>query len=78
MLFGISRVPISAIIKGASYAITNFLGPELIKLPTTENNVKELTNLETREIPQCIGTIYDTHIEIQNQPPVVFYKKRCS
>ena len=49
-----------------SYVITTFSGPEPIKLPTTENKVKELTNklLGTRELSQCIGTIHDTHIEI--------------
>ena len=49
-VFGISRASVSAIIKRVSYAITTFLGPEPIKLPTTENKLKELTNklLETR------------------------------
>ena len=62
--FGISRASALVIIKIVFYAIADFLGPELIKLPTTENNVRELTNLETREFSQCIGTIDDTHIEI--------------
>ena len=57
---------VSAIIKRVSYAITTFLGPKLIKLPTTENKVKKLTNklLGTHEFPQCTGTIDDTHVEI--------------
>ena len=50
----------SAVIKRVSYASTNFLGPELIKLQTTENNVKEPTNLRTRRFPQCVGIIDDT------------------
>ena len=53
-VFGISRVSVSAIIKRVSYAITTFSGPEPIKLPTTENKVKELTNklLGAHEFPQ--------------------------
>ena len=64
--FGISRASASAIIKRAFNAITTLSGPEPIKLPTTENKVKELTNklLQTHEFPQCVGTIHDTHIEI--------------
>ena len=41
--FGISRASVLAIIKGVSYAITNFLGMELIKFPTSENK-----NLKTK------------------------------
>ena len=38
----------------------------MIKFPTTENKVKELTNkiLGTQEFPQYIGTIDDAYIEI--------------
>ena len=65
-VFGISRASVSAIIKRVSYAITIFLGSESIKIPTTENKAKELTNtlLWTHEFPQCIQTIHDTHTEI--------------
>ena len=42
--FGISRASVLAVIKGVSYAITTFSGLEPIKLPTTENKMKELTN----------------------------------
>ena len=40
-----------------------------MKLPTTENKVKELTNklLETHEFPQCIGTIDDADVGIVEQ-----------
>ena len=50
--FGISRASVSATIKRVSYSIKNFLGPKLMKLPTTVSNVKELTNLGTREMGQ--------------------------
>ena len=50
----------------ASYAVTTFLGPELIRLPTNEGGVQESTNryLETHVFPQCIGAIDGTHKEI--------------
>ena len=53
--FSISRASVSPIIKKVSYAITTFSGPKLIKVPTTKNKVKELTNklLGTHELPQC-------------------------
>ena len=61
---GISRALVWAIIKRVfhSYAITPFLGSRLIKLPTIENKVKELTNriLGTHEFSQCIEAIDDT------------------
>ena len=55
-----------AVIKRVSHTSTTFSGPEPIKLSSTENKVKELTNklLGTHEFPQCIGTIDDAHIEI--------------
>ena len=64
--FGISRTSVWAIIKRVSDAITTFSGREPIKLPTTENKIKELTNklLGTHEFPQCIGTIDDTDLGI--------------
>ena len=54
------------IIKKVSYGVTTFWVPEPIKRPTTENKSKELTNklLGTQELPQSIGTIDHTHIEI--------------
>ena len=54
------------IIKRVLYAITTFSGPKPIKLRTTENKVKELTNklLVTHEFPQCIGIIDDTHVPL--------------
>ena len=65
-VFSISRASVSVIIKKVSYGITTFSGAQPIKLPTTENKVKELTNklMGTHELPRCVGTIRDTHIEI--------------
>ena len=66
-VFSISRASVSATIKKVSYTITTFSGAKPIKLPTTENKMmKELTNklMGTHELPRCVGTIRDTHIEI--------------
>ena len=63
--FGISRASISGIIRKVSDAVTTFLGPKLIRLPTTEGEVQELTDgyLEAHGFPRCIGAIDGTHIE---------------
>ena len=54
--FGISRASVSAIIKGVPHTWT-------IKLSTTENKVINKL-LGTHKFPHCIGTIYDSHIEM--------------
>ena len=42
-----------------------FVGPKLIRLPTTEGEVQELTvrYVETHGFPPCIGVIDGTHTE---------------
>ena len=65
--FGITRASISGIIRRVPYAVTTILGPKLIRLPSTEGELQELTDgyLETHRFPQCIGAIDGTHIEIE-------------
>ena len=58
--FGIFRTSISRIIRRLSYAVTTFMGPKLIRLPTTEGQVQELAH----GFPQCIGVIDGTLVEI--------------
>ena len=64
--FAISRAFISGIIIRVSYAVTTFVRPKLIRLPTTEGKVQELTYryLEANGFPQCVGVIDETHVEI--------------
>ena len=64
--FGISRASISGIIRRVFYAVTTFVRPKPVRLPTTEVEAQELTDgyLEAHGFPQCIGAIDGTHTEI--------------
>ena len=62
----ISKASISGIIRRVSYAVATFVGSKLIRLPTTEVEVEELTGgyLGAHGFTQCIGAIDGTHVEI--------------
>ena len=62
-----SLASISYITRRVSHVVVTFLGPQFVKLPKTEMEVKELANnfLETHSPPQCIRAIGVTHIEIK-------------
>ena len=68
--FGISRSSSSIIVRRVSKVITNHLGPLYIKLPMTEEEVKETVSkfYSAVEIPQCLGAIDGTH---RNQAAIV-------
>lgn len=65
--FGLSRSCASIVIRRVAHAITTFLGPRYIKLPQTEADVNDkVTNFfNLYSIPQCLGAIDGTHIEIK-------------
>lgn len=65
--FGLSRQVVSIIIRQVCKAITTTLGPEYIKAPKTEAKVNELVAnfYRTHGMPQCLGAIDCTHIEIR-------------
>ena len=65
--FGLSRSCCSIIVRRVSFAITKHLGPCYIKLPITEESVREKVSRFYRlfSIPQCLGAIDGTHIEIK-------------
>ena len=69
--FGISRASVSLIIRRVSKAISLHLGPRYIQLPFTEEAVKaKVTSFyDSFSVPQCLGAIDGTHIEIK-QPKV--------
>ncbi|XP_041965782.1 putative nuclease HARBI1 [Alosa sapidissima] len=65
--FGLSRQCVSVVIRQVCKAITTFLGPEYIDTPKTEAEVQELVvNFnKTHGMPQCLGAIDCTHIEVK-------------
>lgn len=65
--FGIARSTVSIIIRSVSYALTVYLGPKYIKLPVTEEEVKDKVENFYRVfgVTQCIGAIDGTHIDIK-------------
>ncbi len=69
--FGLSRQVVSVFVRQVCKAIAKFLGPEYIKTPRTEAEVKDLVDnfYQAHGIPQCLGAIDCTHIEVK-QPRV--------
>ena len=65
--FGLSRATVSITVRRVARAITEFLGPKYIKLPLTEEEVNDKTThfFECFSVPQCLGAIDGTHIEIK-------------
>ena len=65
--FGLSRSSVSIIIRRVTHAIAIHLGPKYISVPLTEDAVKEKVTkfFSAFCIPQCLGAIDGTHIEIK-------------
>lgn len=65
--FGVSRPTVSVVIRRVTRAITTFLWPKYIQLPFTEDAVEDkVTKFFGRYlVPQCLGAIDWTHIEIR-------------
>ena len=65
--FGISRASTSIIIRRMTQAISMHMGPKYITLPKTEEDVKDkITKIfSVHGVPQCLGVIDGTHIEIK-------------
>lgn len=65
--FGVSRPTVSIVVRRVTRAITTFLGPKYIQLPFTEDAVESKVKdfFERHLVPQCLGAIDGTHIEIK-------------
>lgn len=65
--FGLGRSTVSIIIRRVCKALVD-IGPKYIKLPTTEEDVKEKVAgfYDLYGMPQCLGAVDGTHIEIKS------------
>lgn len=82
--FGLSRSSVSVIVCRVTCAISLQLGPKYIKVPMTDEAVQEKVQNFYRafNIPQCLGAIDGTHIEIKqpstNSTDYINHKSRYS
>ena len=65
--FGVSRPTVSIVVRRVTRAIATFLGPKYIQLPFTEDAVENKVKkcFDRYLVPQCLGAIDGTHIEIK-------------
>ena len=62
--FGVSRATASITVRKVATLIVKYMGPNLIKLPTTEDEVRNLASRSytNHGFPQCTGAIDCTHV----------------
>lgn len=67
--FGLARSTISLIVRRVCNALVD-IGPQYIKLPSTEEEVKHNVAkfYELYNLPQCLGAVDGTHIDIRRPP----------
>ncbi|KAM9480709.1 putative nuclease HARBI1 [Clarias gariepinus] len=65
--FGVSRQAVSVVVRQTCKAIAVHLGPKYITLPFTESEAEDLVLRFHRAhgMPQCLGAVDGTHIEIK-------------
>ena len=65
--FGLSRSTVSIVLRRVCCAICEHMGPLFLRLPTTEEEVKEKTDkfFDHWQFPQCLGAVDGTHIYIK-------------
>ncbi|KAK0154839.1 putative nuclease HARBI1 [Merluccius polli] len=63
--FGVSRQAVSVVVRQTCKAIAIHLGPKYIKMPFTEPEAEDLVFHRAHGMPQCLGAVDGTHIEIK-------------
>ena len=65
--FGLSRSCVSIVIRRVTHAVAMHLGPKYLQVPLTKEAVNEKVAkfFRTFAVPQCIGAIDGTHIDIK-------------
>ena len=65
--FGLSRSSVSVIVRRVCRAISEHLGPQLIRLPETEAEIQDKVKQfhDRFQFPQCFGAVDGTHINIK-------------
>ena len=65
--FGLSRSSVSVVVRRVCRVISEYLGPQLIRLPVTEAEVQcKMKKFSYRwHFPQCFGAVDGTHIYIK-------------
>ena len=82
--FGLSRSSVSIIVRRVCSAICEHMGPQLIRLPMTEAEVREKTTnfFHHWQFPQCLGAVDGTHVDIKqssdNATDFINHKSRFS
>lgn len=64
--FGATLCTVSVVVRKVCYALTNKCGPNVIKFPTTEQEMMELVSKMEHKFgfPQAFGCVYGLHIPI--------------
>lgn len=76
--FGVALCTVSVVVRKVCDVLTNKCGPNVIKLPTTEQEMMELVSkMESRfGFPQAFGCVDGTHIPRENLHDYFSYKMK--
>ena len=74
--FGVAVPTVSVIVKEVTSAINKYLLPDLIKFPTTDDELSAA--MKTFQFPNCIGAIDGYHVKIKKpvEHPTDYYNRK--